>query len=788
MDGLEPDADDYIEECDAANDETFGEENEDWDWEAAAEDESGDVNQNNGHSSILQSSNLNRSNFPTGPDVSSIRRLSELEASFSSISVQERESVDRTIPDDDDPAIMSYSSNRFNSSSLLGNSVWAPPDASLFGATASTGLITSSSKSPVPPPPPSDPWTSPLLPSDSSSIRRLSDVEASLTRKQPVMTLEELEASLLSESNRDSLLTSSQGASSWSHSSPLHTSSMSVMNQGMIMNDSERRSSSSWNSSGNRPPAAKTLEEIEAEMLSSPAPIPSIVPNVKTLEEIERELLASSQPAPSAPSLPSQPTAPTSTPRKGMKKKPASPLPSPPTPPPPSFAAVVNPKVAKPPPPPAPSGLPVNQSPASSARQPTPGMIMNPAAFPPLSARPSLASSVVPPMIPLTARPGGLPVSIPGQMIVPRPLIMHPHLMPMNIQQRFLVLQQASYRPPHLQQRHPGPGMFVDPRMQVRPMFAMRPQFPQMDGRRFDRPRFQGNYQTGQRQYHHQQREEQESRNSDEYSGLMSPREKEWLIKVQKLQLEGSITDPYVEDYYAMCFNSKKLQETRAKDKKNAPTLVVVDRSKRKGNEETEDNNNKPNSFVPKQFQGSLGKLQVSNIKCPRKLLDVKRLNESNEAPEDTPLARKELTKLRKLLLEIERLYTVLLNIDYEDKKIAGLPEAAREPSLQQRKELCLQLFQGITQEDGKGVRVNMDIANIRKGCHLIFRSLEFLKDKRHKSVIVSDLKHNEELKKLISKHSADQAVYGFDFEAVLKEAENSLKWWYFQILLLKHN
>ena len=379
-------------------------------------------------------------------------------------------------------------------------------------------------------------------------------------------------------------------------------------------------------------------------------------------------------------------------------------------------------------------------------------------------------------MIPLTAHPGGLPVPIPGQMIVPRPLIMHPHLMPMNIQQRFLVSQQASYRPPHLQQRHPGPGMFVDPRMQVRPMFAMRPQFPQMDGRRFDRPRFQGNYQTGQRQYHHQQREEQESRNSDEYSGLMSPREKEWLIKVQKLQLEGSITDPYVEDYYAMCFNSKKLQETRAKDKKNAPTLVVVDRSKRKGNEETEDNNNKPNAFVPKQFQGSLGKLQVSNIKCPRKLLDVKRLNESNEAPEDTPLARKELTKLRKLLLEIERLYTVLLNIDYEDKKIAGLPEAAREPSLQQRKELCLQLFQGITQEDGKGVRVNMDIANIRKGCHLIFRSLGFLKDKRHKSVIVSDLKHNEELKKLISKHSADQAVYGFDFEAVLKEAENSLK------------
>lgn len=37
----------------------------------------------------------------------------------------------------------------------------------------------------------------------------------------------------------------------------------------------------------------------------------------------------------------------------------------------------------------------------------------------------------------------------------------------------------------------------------------------------------------------------------------MNQKEREWLIRIQKLQLESSITDPYVEDYYAMCYNSK---------------------------------------------------------------------------------------------------------------------------------------------------------------------------------------------------------------------------------------
>lgn len=761
---LEPPEADYIEDCDAVNDETFGDDHDEWDWEASAEDtESLDSSRSNGHhSSVLHSSNLNKSNFPHGFDVSSIRRLSDIEASFSSISMNDRTASSPSTTNtalvssislsgnDDDPAMMfSSTANRFSSSSLLGNSVWAPPDASLFGVTASTGLIPSSSRGPVaPPPPPADPWSSPL------------------PAPKHTLTLEELEASLLNDSPKDSTSLPSQTTSSWSQS---YDSNLSVMNRSMLINNSEARDSSVWNpSTPLRPAAAKTLEEIEQEMLAGPSS-PVVPPKLKakTLEEIEREMLSSPQPVTPAVVVRNNTSAPVSTTGRNVKK-PTSPLPSPPTAP--SFAAVVNAKsqAEKP---------TVNQSVASSDRKPqqqhpkssAPQMVMNPSAFPPLNARHPLPGQVLPPMIPMNPGLPRVPM-IPLPMPV-RPMIIHPHLMPMNIQQRFLVLQQTAYRPPHM--RMPG---FMDPRMQSQMrqlQLGMRPQIMPRPG--FDRNRFptQNRYQDPQRQFH-QRPIEDESANSDEYAGLMSLREREWLIKVQKLQLEGSFTDPYVEDYYAMCYNSKKLQETRAKDKKDAPTLVMLDRASKGRQLDSEDNNNK--GYVVQQYAGSLGKLQAMDLKRPRKLLDVNKMSESNEAPEDTPLARKELTQLRKLLLEIERLYTVLLNIDYEDKKMAGLPDNARDSCREKRKQLCQQLFKGITQEDSTGVHVNLNIASIRKGCGLIIRSLEMLQDKRHKSLIISDLKHNDQLQQQIAKHSADQALYGLDFERILNEAQNCLK------------
>ena len=134
----------------------------------------------------------------------------------------------------------------------------------------------------------------------------------------------------------------------------------------------------------------------------------------------------------------------------------------------------------------------------------------------------------------------------------------------------------------------------------------------------------------------------------------------------------------------------------------------------------------------------------MSNAKCPRKLLDLIKLKESDSSDPGTlpALARKELTQLRKLLLDIERLYLVLMKIDYEDKRMAALPESSRGPHLETRKALCSQLFDGITENRDKnqGKKLNHKIASIRKGAALILRTLLILDDLNGKKLIASSL------------------------------------------------
>jgi DNA topoisomerase 2-associated protein PAT1 len=61
-----------------------------------------------------------------------------------------------------------------------------------------------------------------------------------------------------------------------------------------------------------------------------------------------------------------------------------------------------------------------------------------------------------------------------------------------------------------------------------------------------------GNYGSNYNNYsshrQHKHHTENESGDYDEYAGLMTTREKQWLLNIQLLQLNTS--QPYVEDYY----------------------------------------------------------------------------------------------------------------------------------------------------------------------------------------------------------------------------------------------
>lgn len=250
----------------------------------------------------------------------------------------------------------------------------------------------------------------------------------------------------------------------------------------------------------------------------------------------------------------------------------------------------------------------------------------------------------------------------------------------------------------------------------------------------------------------------------DEYSGLMTQRDKEWLIKIQQMQLESD--NPYVDDYYNVTYLAKKIAAASTANKENIgnePSLLLPERAPK-----VDSDYNSNTNYVPRQFEGSLGKIQVSNINCPRKLLDFesnKQVIYGSKIPSIGDLSSQELvkgasksevSKFRNLLLQIEKLYLILLNVDDENKRIGALPEAAQKLHIETRDNLCDQLFNGVTIE--KTDKINLEMAQIRKGLALILRCIPFLTSQTQRAVIISEFLDVTNFKLFIIK-----SKYGFD-------------------------
>ena len=297
------------------------------------------------------------------------------------------------------------------------------------------------------------------------------------------------------------------------------------------------------------------------------------------------------------------------------------------------------------------------------------------------------------------------------------------------------------FRPfnPQIASSLPTPGI---PRMMVPPFLPFLPgsipnpafiQLAQIQQfqRRFPHQRRQFLPRPDPRRFHPNQ-----DRNEDEYAGLMTQSNKEWLIKILFSAL--NFGNPYKEDFYYSSFKSRQLaaaaKAKKGDDGSQIPSVIIPER---KAEESTK------LEYVPVQYEGSLGKIQAANVKCPRKLLDVdfkqptKIIDPSQDRPA-TPVGRAELNAFRRLLLDIERLYVVILDIDEEDKKMGALPEDQRSPHADRRRELCNELFKGIYDE--RNANINKRIASVRKGVALIVRSLQVLTDLNQKAVIVKSL------------------------------------------------
>ncbi|XP_072381677.1 uncharacterized protein [Diabrotica undecimpunctata] len=244
---------------------------------------------------------------------------------------------------------------------------------------------------------------------------------------------------------------------------------------------------------------------------------------------------------------------------------------------------------------------------------------------------------------------------------------------------------------------------------------------------------------------HHQQREQEPK---DEYAGLMTMREKQWLLNIQMLQLNTGT--PYFDDYYYTIFKERKL---KGNNKENSNERNVHHKRQHRNSDRQENANTlTPRVYTPLQFENSLGKLQCGSVTAPRKIIDMDIVTPDKET--DSPQVPRDTRKTKQLLLELEALYALLLkaedinnplyisNMDklremkqkqrLRELELAPTPEQKREVLrlfkleseivLENQYDYIVKIFQGFVQEEKI-----CSFLNIRKGKMLLLRLLPHL-------------------------------------------------------------
>lgn len=126
--------------------------------------------------------------------------------------------------------------------------------------------------------------------------------------------------------------------------------------------------------------------------------------------------------------------------------------------------------------------------------------------------------------------------------------------------------------------------------------------------------------------------------------------------------------------------------------------------------------------FFLAQFEGSLGKLQAVSVNFPRKVLDIK-VTRPLEDDEGRVVTNQSLMKYRRLLLDIEKLYTWFLEIDDEEKRILAKPDTSEAPHRQNIATYTSKIYNGLCSENLPDEHFQ-NIMLVRKGRNLVMRVL----------------------------------------------------------------
>nr|XP_046164302.1 protein PAT1 homolog 1-like [Oncorhynchus gorbuscha] len=235
-------------------------------------------------------------------------------------------------------------------------------------------------------------------------------------------------------------------------------------------------------------------------------------------------------------------------------------------------------------------------------------------------------------------------------------------------------------------------------------------------------------------------------RSRDPYSNLMSQREKEWVAKIQMMQLQS--TDPYLDDYYYQNY-FEKLEKRQERDrdgmrKEHTTKLITPQVAKLE------------HTYRPVQFAGSLGKLTVSSVNNPRKMIDTV---VSSRTDDEEKREKQVWNKRRQILYTVEKMYSLLLEVQDFEKRFMQTPEEQREALLEQHKTHTLQLYSSLKEKEWDD-RVSDEqcllIMSVRKGKRLISRLIPFLPPLQAATVVMGIARN---LPALAKKDKQDQVL-----------------------------
>ncbi|KAJ8916062.1 hypothetical protein NQ315_010930 [Exocentrus adspersus] len=262
-----------------------------------------------------------------------------------------------------------------------------------------------------------------------------------------------------------------------------------------------------------------------------------------------------------------------------------------------------------------------------------------------------------------------------------------------------------------------------------------------------------------QQQQHHQQQQQvrhdsgganRQKDSQDEYAGLMSMKEKQWLLNIQMLQLNTGT--PYFDDYYYTIFKERKLKSNKENFGNDKNTPYTNKRQHRNSDRQENQNTLTPRIYTPLQFENSLGKLQCGSVTAPRKIIDMDIVTPDKDT--DSPQVSRDTRKTKQLLLELEALYALLLKAEdirnplyisnmeklreikqkqrLRELELAPTPEQKQEvlrlfklesePVVENQNDYIVKMTQGLLQEDKF-----CSFLNIRKGKMLVLRLLPYL-------------------------------------------------------------